>query len=107
MLDDVILAADHQAEASIEAEHPTAGADVDVVDVLLHERGRSIDVVAVVGVAAVDHDVTGIHPIAELHHRVACERRRHHHPGGSRRSELAHEIVERTRAGDRVTLGGQ
>ena len=32
--DDVVLAADHQAEAALEAEHAAARADVDVVDAL-------------------------------------------------------------------------
>ena len=56
-VDRVVLAADHQAVAALEAPDAAAGADVDVVDAALGQRGRARDVVAVVGVAAVDDDV--------------------------------------------------
>ena len=60
-----VLAADHQAEAALEPQDAAAGADVDVVDALLRERLPRADVVAVVGVAAVDHDVAGLEQLGE------------------------------------------
>ena len=53
------LAADHQAVAPLQAEDPAAGADVQVVHAPGPERLGPVDVVAVVGVAAVDHHVAG------------------------------------------------
>jgi len=38
-LDDLGLAADHQAEAALEAVHAAAGADVDVVQAGFGQRG--------------------------------------------------------------------
>ena len=64
--DDLVLAADHQAVAALEAEHAAAGADVDVVDALLAQLGRPVDVLAVVGVAAVDDDVARLHQLGQL-----------------------------------------
>src|SRR5262245_22886297 len=53
------LAADHQAIASLASPDSAAGPDVDVVDALRTELLRPADVVDVVGIAAVDEDVSG------------------------------------------------
>jgi hypothetical protein len=52
--DDLVLPADHQAKAALEPEHAAGGADVDEMDALRSERGRAVEVIAVVAVAAVD-----------------------------------------------------
>ena len=65
-LHDLGLPADHEAEAALQPEHPAARPDVDVVDVLRRELLGPGDVVAVVGVAAVDHHVTGLQQRDEL-----------------------------------------
>ena len=59
-LDRLVGAADHQAVAALEAEDAAAGAAVDVVDPALGELAGAADVVAVVGVAAVDDRVAGL-----------------------------------------------
>ena len=59
-LDRAVGAADHQAVAALEAEDAAAGAAVDEVDPLLAQLRGAADVVAVVGVAAVDDRVAGL-----------------------------------------------
>jgi len=56
-LDRLLLAADRQAEAAVEAPHAAVGADVHVVDPVLLVRGGVPEVIVVVGVAAIDDRV--------------------------------------------------
>src|ERR1035437_2897602 len=58
--------ADPQAVAALEPPHATAGATVDVTDPGRLEFLRAADVVAVGGIAAVDHDVAGRQPGDEV-----------------------------------------
>ena len=58
VLDDIRLATDHQAVAAFPSPDAAAGPDVDVVDATPGELLRAPDVVDVVGIAAVDEDVT-------------------------------------------------
>ena len=71
VVDDLLLAADHQAEAALEAPDAAARAAVDVVDALLAQRRRVPDVVDVVRVAAVDDDVAGLEHLRERR-RSSC-----------------------------------
>ena len=96
-LDRLPLAADHQAEASLEPEHAAARADVHVMDALLLEPLRALDVVAVVGVATVDDDVVGFHQRGQVFDHLPGDRRRHHHPRGPRLREFRDELLERSR----------
>src|SRR5690606_6517622 len=85
----------------------TARAHVDVVHAGGLEGGGPVDVVAVVGVAAVDDDVAGGHQPGELGHRLPGVGRGHHHPGGAGHVELRHEVLQRGSARDGVVLGGE
>ena len=88
------LAADHQAVAALQAGDAAAGADVDVVDGSARgEPRRAADVVAVVGVAAVDDDVAGLESAAPG--RRARGRRRR--PAPSARSRAAPSASRRDR----------
>src|SRR5205807_4642620 len=69
--DDLVLAADHQAVAPLDAPDPAAGAAVHVVDAPGLELGGAVDVVPVVAVAPVDHDVPSFQPGLQLVHGVA------------------------------------
>ena len=80
-----VVAADHQAVAALEAEHAAARAHVDVVQALLGERLRAGDVVAVVGVAAVDDGVVGLEQRDELVERRVDDRGRDHDADRARR----------------------
>ena len=68
-LDDLVLAADHEAVAALEAVHAAAGAGVDVVDVLRGERLRAADVVLEERVAAVDDRVARLELLVERRRR--------------------------------------
>jgi hypothetical protein len=96
--DDLVLAADHQAEAALEAENAAGRADVHVVDTA---RGQLLglgDVVSVVAVATVDDDVARLHKLRDLIDDAAGDRRRHHHPGDPRLLQLGDEVGQRFRS---------
>ena len=86
--DDVVLAADHEAVAPLESPDAAARAAVDVVQPALGELPGAIDVVLVVGVASVDHDVVGLEELDQFIERVLGDRRGQHEPDGARRLEL-------------------
>lgn len=97
MLDDRVLAADHEAEAAYQPEDAATGATVNVVDATL---AGTLDIVAVVAVAAIDDDVPRIHVRGELVHGAAGDAAgtiTHTAPGASswRRSRLLRSIQER------------
>ena len=102
---DVWLAADHEAEPTVEAEHAAAGADVHVVDVPLREPLGPGDVVSVVGVAAVDDDVAGRKDRRQLVDGRVDEGGRHHDPCHARRLERRRQLLQRVN-GHR-TVGSQ
>ncbi len=98
VLHDLVLTADHQAEAALEPEHTAARPDVDVVDARLRELLRAADVVVVVAVAAVDDDVVLRQQRDELLERRLDDGGRHHDPRRTWRRELGRELLERGRA---------
>ena len=65
-IDGLLVAADHQAIAALQAPDAAAGAAVDVVDALGLQRLGPPDVVLVEGVAAVDDAVARLQQRAEL-----------------------------------------
>src|SRR6185312_15695498 len=93
-LDRLVVAADHQAVAAVEAEDAAAGAHVDVVQPLLAELGGAAQVVAVVGVAAVDDGVVGLQQRGQLRDGVVDEGRRDHDADAARRLQRLHEPLE-------------
>jgi hypothetical protein len=98
VLDRLVFAADHQAVAPVQAPHAAAGADVDVVDAGALEVLGPGDVVPVVGVPAVDHDVAGFEQRPQFVQRLGDDAGRHHDPDGPRRLQLADEVGQVIRA---------
>ena len=99
VLDDLALAADHQAVTALETQHPAAHAGIDVVNALARELPGAPDVVDVIRIAAVDHDVARREQRRERVERPVHDRRRNHQPNGAGRRQAAHEILERRGAG--------
>ena len=98
--DDVVLAADHEAEPALEPEHAAAGADVDVVDALRLQARGAVDVVAVVGVAAVDDDVAGLEVLRPARRSSSSTNAAGTMIQTARGFEsLLHEVLDRRRAG--------
>src|SRR5256885_564971 len=95
MTHDVRLAADHEAVAALETEHAAARAAVHVVEPTAGEPGRAVDVVAVVGVPAVDDDVAALEVWDEALERRIDGARRYHEPDDPGRRELLDEGVQR------------
>ena len=94
---DVFLAADHQTEAALLAEHAAAGAAIDVMDAPGVERFRPEDIVAVVAVAAVDDDVAGIHARGQILDGLARHRGGNHDPDCAGFGQLRHQFIHRGR----------
>ncbi len=87
-------AADHQAVAPLQREHPAAGADVQVVHAAGGQRLGPLDVVAVVRVAAVDHHVPGRHQPGQLLDDPAGDPGRDHHPRRPGGRQLGHQVLQ-------------
>jgi hypothetical protein len=104
-LDRGIRAAQHQAVPPIQAEDPATGAAVDVVDSVVGERLRAADVVAVIGVAAVDDRVALVELVRDVVDYLfgdgACG---NHRPDRPRGLQLRGEVLERV-AGHRPLTG--
>jgi hypothetical protein len=92
---DLVLAADHQAEPAIEPEHAAARPTSTKCTPLLGVPLGAVDVVPVVRVPAVDHDVAGLHQVGQRVGRLLGERGRHHHPRRPWFRELVDEVLER------------
>ena len=105
----LVLAADHQAVAALEAPDAAAGADVDVVDALApRARCGAGDVVEVVRVAAVDEDVVRLEQRRELRRRVSSTTAAGTISQTARGLvELGDEVGERGRAGRRLRSRGR
>jgi hypothetical protein len=95
VFDDVALAADHQAVAAFQSPHAAAGADVHVVDLFGAQLLGAADVIDVVGVAAVDDDVSGSQVRQQVLNGLVNNRRRHHQPHRARLLKVAHQFRER------------
>ncbi len=89
VFDDIGVATDHHAVAFLQAPHATTGAAIHVVHLLLGQTLRAAHCVLVIGIAAVDHDVTRlqvrqqgierlIHDLAGGHHQPQHARRLQH-----------------------------
>ena len=101
----VALTADHQAEPPIDPPHPAARPAVDVVDAALGQRAGAPDVIAVVGVPAVNDDVAAVHVGRQVVDRRAGDLAGgHHHPGGPRLGQLPDEVGHRCRPGRPLLL---
>ena len=57
VLNGLVMTADHHAVAAVQSPDTTADPNVDIMNALVSQRFGSIDVVAVVGIAAVDQNV--------------------------------------------------
>lgn len=94
-LHDFGLAADHQTVTALTSRDAAAGADVDVVKLTLRQLGAAANVVVVIGVAAVDHDVAGFEQGHELVERLVDHRGGHHQPHRARFLQLRDQIFKR------------
>ena len=99
-LDDVGLAADHEAEAALESPDAANAPTVHVVQTTFREPARTVDVVAVVGVAPVDDDVVLVEEGRDALQGRPGHAGGEHEPDGPRPRELADEVLERGGAGD-------
>ncbi len=105
-VDHVLVAANHQAVATLQPPDPAGGPHVDIGLPLGLQRRRAADVVLVEAVAAVDHGVPGLHELAQRRDRVVGgPAGRQHHPRRPWRLQLAHEIGKVV--GGRAAVPGQ
>src|SRR5436305_6051334 len=84
-LDDLLLATDHEAEAALPAPDSPAGPAVDMVNAQLAQLVGATDVVAVVGVPAVDDDIARLECAGHRADRALGDvAGGHHHPDCAR-----------------------
>jgi hypothetical protein len=88
------LSTDHLAITPLQSPHPTAGSDVHELDSLGAEVPSAVNIVLVIGVAAVDNDVIALHQCRQVLDDPIDERHGHHHPSGARLGKLCDEILE-------------
>ena len=89
-----VRAAHHQAVAALQPEDPATGPDVDIVDALLLELGRTTHIIAIVGVATIDDDVALLHQAGELIDGPAGDAGWDHDPGHPRLLQLADKLLK-------------
>ena len=98
VLDRLIGAADHHAVAAFQAPDTAAGPHVHVVDPLRSELLGAADVVHVVGIAAVDEDVSCLEIGQEVSDGLVHDSRRDHQPDRSRLFQFLDEVLQRGRS---------
>src|SRR5262245_44798965 len=89
------FAADHHAIAALQPPDATARADVDIADPLGHQLLGSADVVDVVGIAAVNENVTALKVWQQIGNGPVDHARWHHQPDGAGLRELLCELRQR------------
>ena len=94
-----VFAADHLAVAALGPGDAAARAHVEMVDSARLQRGGAADVIAVVGVAAVDDDVVGVEQRRERGQHLIDEGRRNHQPDRTRSHQRGDQLLQRGRAG--------
>src|SRR5580698_785404 len=94
----LVLAADHQAVATVQSPDAAAGTAVDVVEAVALEVLGPGDVIPVVGVPAVDHDVVGLEQRPQLVQGLLDDAGRDHDPQGPRLVQPADEVGQALRA---------
>ncbi len=78
MLDDLLFATDHLAIAALQTPHATAGTHIHVMQILRGEFFRTSNVIDVVRIAAIDHDVASVQLSRQLLQRGVHHRCRNH-----------------------------
>ncbi len=103
-LHDLCVATDHQTVAALAARDAAARADIHIVKLTFGQIGAAANVVVVIGVAAVDHNVTGFQQGHEVVERRVDHRRGHHQPHRARLLQFRDQIFERCRTRDAFLL---
>ncbi len=94
--DDVLLAADHHAEATIKPPHAAGCADIDIVDAFFLQHLGAANVVFVERISAIDNDIALLERCAKRFHRFFGRRPgRQHDPRDARFFQLLGDIFQR------------
>src|SRR5262249_49850405 len=89
-------AADHHAISAVNAPDAAAGADVDIVNILLLQLFGASHVIFEHGVAAIDDDVSSFHLAGKSHDCLFCGiAGRDHYPHGAGLAQFADKVLER------------
>jgi hypothetical protein len=84
----IILTADHVAVAALQTPDAAADADIDIVDALGFQFVGAADVVVIVGIAAIDQDVAGLHQRHDGLEFLVDDGGRQHEPDDARFCQL-------------------
>jgi len=96
-IDGLLVPADHQTVAALQAPDPAACAAVEVVKTLWLEALGAAAVVSEVRVAPVNDRVARLHQIRKLVNHFVRDGRRHHDPRVAGDFELRNELLQRRR----------
>ena len=91
--------ADHHAVTAFQPPDSAAGPDVDVIDLLRREFPGTADVVHVIGITAVDEDVSCLEMGQEVGDGLVDDGRGDHEPDRSRLVQFLHEVLQRRGSG--------
>ena len=91
--------ADHHAIAAIDSPYAAACSYVDIVNALRLQFIRAANVVHIMRVASIDHDIAVLQAAGEFMKRALNYGRGDHQPNSTRRLQLGDEIIERSGAG--------
>src|SRR5215472_13414335 len=94
MFNHVRFTAYHETVTALETPHAATGSGVDTMDAQRLEALGAVDIIAVVGVASVNEDVSRLEALRQIilhriHHTGG-----HHEPNRARLRQLADEVVE-------------
>ncbi len=95
MRDDILLAANHHAVAAFESPDSAARAHIHIMDALGLELLGPTDIVHVIGVAAVDEDVSRLKRRQNVGDGLIYHGRRDHQPQRPGLLKLGHQIRKR------------
>jgi hypothetical protein len=93
-LDDFLFAANHHAVTSFQSPHTTARAHIHIVDPLRRKFLCTADIIYVVGITTINHDVSRLEVRQEVGDGFVHHRGRNHQPYRPRLLELLHKILQ-------------
>src|SRR5579885_667828 len=90
----LLFPADHQAVAAFKSPDAAAGADIEIVNALRLQLGRAADIIDIVGIAAIDDDISLIDQRQKLGQGGINRGGRDHHPENTRLRQLIHQVLQ-------------
>ncbi len=95
MTHDLLFTADHQTVPAFESGGPAACSDIHIVDSFLLQLGAPSHVIAIIGVASVNHDISRFEERGKHRQFLVHYSCRQHEPNGTRFREPCNKLFQR------------